>query len=299
MSETQAAILESHAAISVSGAEARHLLQGLVTSDVDDMEPGTARNSALLTPQGKILFEFILYADTPDRFLLDTLREPAPELVKRLTFYRLRAKVEITEMPDHIVALWGDESPQAGPRRFADPRLPALGRRAILPSSELEATLSDCMRVSESAYQTHRIALGVAELGPDYGSGEIFPHEADLDQLGGVDFAKGCFIGQEVVSRMHHRGTARSRFVPVEIDGPAPEAGTGIEAGGRTIGKMGSSAGNRGLALLRLDRVGDAIAAGHPIRAGEATLQPVRPDWARFDWPGGDEGPGETGATES
>jgi folate-binding protein YgfZ len=289
MTMTQAAVLNSRGVVAVSGAEARQFLQGLITSDIDKAVPGQARNAALLTPQGKILCEFIVFVETADRFLLDTFAEAAPELEKRLMFYRLRAKVEIGALEDHaVIALWGDESPEPPfQAAVADPRLPALGWRAVIAKEEIETALSGCTVVGEADYQAHRIGLGVAEFGQDYGPGEVFPHEADLDQLAGVDFEKGCFIGQEVVSRMQHRGTARSRFVPVEIDGTAPDAGTRAEAGGKGVGTMGSAAGSRGLALLRLDRVGDALAEGMAITAGDAALRPSRPDWATFDWPDG------------
>ncbi|MEJ8571692.1 folate-binding protein [Microbaculum marinum] len=286
MTGKQAAILGSRAVVAVSGDQARDFLQGLVTSDIDKLRPGEARNAALLTPQGKILHEFILYAEDPDGFLLETPAELAQDLARRLMFYRLRARVDIAVADGlAVVAIWGEGQQPSVSGAFADPRLAGLGWRAIIAKDATESALEGCDIVAEPDYHAHRIALGVAELGQDYGSGEVFPHEADLDQLGGVDFHKGCFIGQEVVSRMQHRGTARSRFVPVEVDGAAPEPGTAVEAGGKAVGTMGSSAGRRGLALLRLDRIGDAMAAGQPIAAGDAVLHPLRPDWARFDWP--------------
>src|SRR5262249_16678654 len=121
--------------------------------------------------------------------------------------------------------------------------------------------------------------------GLDFIYSDAFPHEADMDQLGGVDFDKGCFIGQEVVSRMAHRGTARNRAVPVAYDAFAPEAGVPVMAGERQVGTMGSSAGGRGMAMLRLDRVADALAAGIALTAGGVTLRPEKPEWARFAWP--------------
>lgn len=291
MTNLKAAVLESRGVVAVAGQPAGQFLQGLVTADMDDLAPKTARNAALLTPQGKILFEFILFADTADRFLLDARSETAGDLAKRLMFYRLRAKIEIEMLAETaVVAYWGGESSPAVAGAFADPRYAELGWRAIVPAGEVEAALAGYERVSEADYQAHRIALGVAELGSDYGSSETFPHEADLDQFGGVDFDKGCFVGQEVVSRMHHRGTARNRFVPVDIDGPTPEPGTKVDIEGKSVGTMGSVSGNRGLARLRLDRVGEAMSAGATIRAGAATLRLVRPGWATFAWPGDDPG---------
>ncbi|WP_436642978.1 CAF17-like 4Fe-4S cluster assembly/insertion protein YgfZ [Microbaculum sp. FT89] len=299
MSDHQATVLGGRSVIAVSGPEARDFLQGLVTSDVETLAEGTARNAALLTPQGKILFEFMIFRAGADQFLLDCPADSVAELAKRLTFYKLRAKVEIAAQPDMaVVALW-DSDAQPHPSAFADPRLAALGWRALLPASEAQTVAGQGGSASEADYHARRIALGVAELGADYASSAAFPHEANLDQLGGVDFKKGCYVGQEVVSRMQHRGTARSRFVPVAISGAAPdagptvEAGTTVEAGGKAVGTMGSSAGDTGLALLRLDRIGDAVAAGNAITAGDATLTPRKPDWAGFDWPAGDQEAGE------
>jgi len=278
--------LASRAVLEIAGADAADFLQGLITADIERLPVKAARNSALLTPQGKILFEFIVLATGGGRFLLDTPQDMAADLAKRLTFYKLRAKVDIAERPNlAVVALWGSESKPTADA-FPDPRLAALGWRLITSARDAGTILTQGEFVSEAAYQAYRIGLGVAELGQDYAGGEVFPHEADLDQLDGVDFDKGCFVGQEVVSRMQHRGTVRNRFVPVTIDGTTPARGATIEAGGKPTGIMGSSAGGRGLALLRLDRVGEALAAGEPLRCEAARLTPARPDWARFDWPG-------------
>jgi hypothetical protein len=171
---------------------------------------------------------------------------------------------------------------------YADPRLPALGQRIMLPphlaaaaAAELGAALVD-----SAEYDAHRIALGVPQGGTDFSYGDAFPHEADMDQLGGVDFTKGCYVGQEVVSRMEHRGTARTRAVPVHYDGAAPEAGAAVSAGGRQLGTMGSAAAGHGVALLRLDRVAEAMSQGEPLVSGDTTLHLVKPDWARFAFPG-------------
>ena len=148
-------------------------------------------------------------------------------------------------------------------------------------AAELGATLVDA-----GQYEAHRIALGVPQGGLDFSYGDAFPHETDMDQLGGVDFTKGCYVGQEVVSRMEHRGTARSRAVPVRYDGAAPAAGAAVTAGDRQVGTMGSAAAGRALALLRLDRVAEAISRGEPLLAGGVPIHLVKPDWARFAFPG-------------
>jgi folate-binding protein YgfZ len=172
---------------------------------------------------------------------------------------------------------------------YADPRLPALGLRVMMPphrAAEAAASLGAAL-VDASEYDTHRIALGIPRGGIDFSYGDAFPHETDMDQLGGVDFAKGCYVGQEVVSRMEHRGIARTRAVSVRYDGVAPTAGVAVMAGERQIGTMGSAAAGRGLALLRLDRVADALSRGEELLAGGVPIRPVKPDWARFAFPDG------------
>jgi hypothetical protein len=171
---------------------------------------------------------------------------------------------------------------------YPDPRLPALGMRVMLPPHLAAAAASDLGAALTDArdYETHRIALGVPQGGPDFAYGDSFPHEADMDQLGGVDFAKGCYIGQEVVSRIEHRGTARARVVPVRYDAAAPETGAAVLAGERQVGTMGSAAAGRGLALLRLDRVSEAMSSGAPLTAGGTPIRLAKPEWARFAFPG-------------
>jgi folate-binding protein YgfZ len=260
---------------------------------MEDVTPEAARFAALLTPQGKILVDFLVVENRLqgcEGFLLDCPRALAVSLAERLSFYKLRAKVTIADISDRlaVLAAWNGAAPPDHPPLYRDPRHPRLGSRAIASpevaartAAELGAEMADA-----SAYEEHRIALGIPRGGLDYSYGDAFPHEADMDQLGGVDFDKGCFVGQEVVSRMEHRGSARNRVVPVTYEGPAPEAGAPVEAGGRQVGIMGSGAAGRGLALLRLDRVADALAAGNALTAGGIAIRAVKPDWARFPWPG-------------
>ncbi len=288
----RAALLPERAAIRITGADATHFLQGLVTSDVESLKAGAARFAALLTPQGKILFDFLVVAIAADEgggFLLDAPRALEGDLLQRLGFYKLRAKVEIARRPDLAVAavLEGAAPADLG-LAYPDPRHEGLGTRIVLPAEGAEAALRDAgfaLGQSEE-WQKKRIALGVPEGGQDFSYGDTFPHEADMDQLGGVDFKKGCFIGQEVVSRMEHRGMARKRVVPVRYDGPAPIAGAEVKIGEQAAGYMGSAAGGRGLAMLRLDRVADGLAAKEPLAAGGVALSPVKPGWAKFPFPG-------------
>ena len=187
-----------------------------------------------------------------------------------------------------VLAIWGGEAATEYGLCYPDPRLPALGLRCMLPPHLAGKAAADLGAefVDASVYEAHRIALGVPRGGLDFIYGDAFPHETDMDQLGGVDFDKGCFVGQEVVSRIEHRGTARNRIVPVSYEGFAPEAGMPVNAGERTVGTLGSTAQGRGLAMLRLDRVTDALAAGEPLLAGGVEMRLVKPAWARFAFPG-------------
>jgi len=285
MSHCDAAILPDRAAVRIGGADARKFLQGLITSDMEKSRDGTAIHAALLSPQGKILFDFFV-VPVGDGFLLDGPRSAASELAKRLGFYRLRAEVTITEEPGFAVAaVWG-QAPAApgGVFAYPDPRLPELGYRMVLPDGVGIEALG-CQVAGDDAYHHLRIGLGVPEGGRDFAYGDTFPHEALLDQLHGVDFAKGCFVGQEVVSRMEHRGTARKRIVKVKGDAGLPGSGTEVEAGGMPIGSLGSVSGASGLALLRLDRATEALAAGKSLVAGGVNLRLVRPAFVRFEVP--------------
>jgi folate-binding protein YgfZ len=281
----RAALLPDRSILRVSGEEARHFLHNLVTCDVEKLVAGEARFGALLTPQGKILFDFFVVAGKDD-FLLDAPKALAADLLKRLTFYKLRAKVEIAARDDLVVAALLDSGKLDG--AFADPRHAKLGARIILSAASAEATLKSAgfslARAEE--WQKQRIALGIPEGGKDFPYGDTFPHEADMDQLHGVDFKKGCFIGQEVVSRMQHKSVTRTRVVPVSFEGPTPAEGTEVKIGDKVAGVFGSSADERALAKLRLDRVEDGLKAGEKLNAGDVTLKLVKPDWAKFPFPG-------------
>jgi folate-binding protein YgfZ len=296
----KAALLPDRGVVKVVGDGARNFLHGLVTADIQNLKLGEARFCALLTPQGKIIADFMV-AEAPAHdgggFFLDTSRALTAALIEKLNLYKLRAKVIVEDLSDvlGVLAAWDgiplSEAP-AGSKRvglsYPDPRTPALGLRVMLPphlaaeaASGLGATL-----VGASEYEAHRIALGVPQGGLDFRYGDAFPHEADMDQLAGVDFQKGCYVGQEVVSRMEHRGTARTRAIPVRYDGAAPQAGTAIVAGDRQLGHIGSAAAGIGIALLRLDRVADALSHGEPLTAGGVPIHLVKPSWARFAFPG-------------
>jgi folate-binding protein YgfZ len=290
----KAALLPDRGVVKVAGGDAVKFLDGLITADLDMVTAGHARYSALLTPQGKIIADFIVVkANEDDHYFLDCPRALAPTLVQRLNFYKLRAKVIVEDLSETlgVLAAWDGDIAVNGPGlSYADPRLGELGLRCMISSHIADQAASDlgATPVDAAEYEAHRIALGVPRGGSDFIYSDAFPHEADMDQLGGVDFEKGCFVGQEVVSRMEHRGTARTRVVPVAFDGPPPEAGVTVTAGGATLGMMGSGSGavGRGLATLRLDRVAEALANATPIIAGGIAIRPVKPAWARFPWPG-------------
>lgn len=274
--EARVAMLGSRAVLRVGGAEARSWLQGLVTNDVEHIPVGEARFAALLTPQGKILADFFVVGDG-DGLLIDCAADTAGGLAKRLAMYKLRAPVAISDVSGSlaVAAGWDGDPPVAAQGRvFDDPRDTRLGWRAIAPHAELEKLGAP---VSEQDWHTHRIACGAPQGGLDFPWGDTFPHEANMDRLNGIDFKKGCYVGQEVVSRVQHRGLARKRIVRVRIAGEQPEPGAEVSAGEIVIGAMGSSSGEAGLALIRLDKAEESQAAGRAIVAGGAVLSVVSP----------------------
>ncbi len=271
MTTAKIALLPDRGVVAVTGEGARTFLDNIITNDMDLLDQQDAIFAGLLSPQGKILFDFIVVKDG-DGFLLDVAKDKAADLVKRLLMYKLRAKIAITERPEaHVIARWPHYD--AG---YIDPRLAVLGGRVV----------ADVETPAESAafdtYHAHRIALGVPEGGKDYAFGDTFPHEAMFDQLNGVSFTKGCYVGQEIVARMEHRGTARKRIVRVRGDVALPAAGTEVLAGEVGIGTMGSSAGQQGLALLRLDRVSEFAAKGVGLTCGGLSVVPNADDVARL-----------------
>ncbi|MFL5197336.1 MAG: YgfZ/GcvT domain-containing protein [Microvirga sp.] len=301
--------LSDRGVVRVSGADARPFLDGLVTCDLDKVGPDRPRFGALLTPQGKLLFDFLLFEAPQDAgggFYLDCLRFMAPELAKRLGFYKLRAKVAVEDLSETlaVVAGWGDapKPDDAIGLVGGDPRLKALGWRAIVAaedaalaspaegeavSREARPGEGESATPGHGAYHAHRVALGVPEGGKDFLFNDTFPHEALMDQLNGIDFDKGCYIGQEVVSRMQHRGTARTRIVPVVYeDGFTAEPWSEVTAGERRLGKVGTGANGRGLVMIRLDRAADALAAGETIRAGGMPVRIEKPGFIGFPFPG-------------
>lgn len=273
------ALLPDRALVTVTGPESAALLQGVLTCNVETLQAGEARLGALLAPQGKILFDFLI-SRIPDGFRLDTAIDRAADLAKRLTLYRLRAQVAIAVDPTvAVAAAWAGASPAAESDTVADARHVDLGARIYAVEGAFSAD------ASEAEYHRRRIELAVPEGGRDYVYGDAFPHEALLDQLGGVDFKKGCYVGQEVVSRMQHRGTARTRILAARYTDEAPPPGTEITVGGKGLGTTGSAADDRGLALVRIDRLADALAAGATPLAGDRPVTFEKPAYATFSMP--------------
>lgn len=284
----KAAFLTDRGVIKVEGEDARNFLNGLVTTDLGKVKPGLARFAALLTPQGKITVDFLITeapAGHGGGFLLDCPRALAQTLTDKLRFYKLRTKVAVENLSDSlgVLAAW-DGAPAAQPDlSFADPRDERLGCRILVPD-ELQEKVSELIGadlVDAADYEAVRIGCGVPRGGLDFSYGDAFPHETNMDRLHGVDFDKGCYVGQEVVSRMQHRGTARTRTVKVLLDDLSPEAGATILAGDKPVGIIGSTAGGKGIALVRTDRVADALDAGLPLTAGGLAIRLAEPGVVR------------------
>jgi folate-binding protein YgfZ len=280
----KAAFLPDRGVVKVSGGDARDFLNNLVTTDVTLLRPDLGRFGALLTPQGKITVDFLI-TEAPSGdgggFLIDCPRVLAQALADKLGFYKLRAKVAVENLSDGlgVLAAWDGDPAIKPDLAFADPRNAALGWRILVPEDLVQkaADVIGADLVDSAAYEAHRIISGVPRGGLDFMYGDAFPHETNMDRLHGVDFDKGCYVGQEVVSRMQHRGTARTRTVRILLDGPAPESGTAILAGDKPVGTMGSSADGAGLALVRTDRVADALDAGVALTSGGLAIRLAEP----------------------
>ncbi|WP_068318362.1 YgfZ/GcvT domain-containing protein [Polycladidibacter hongkongensis] len=280
--------LKDRSALLIGGADAATLLGNLVTCALPSKEHPVSFG-ALLTPQGKILFDFFLHLnavgdEASPSYILELGQDSLPALQKRLMMYKLRADVSI-EIADEL-AVWvcfaasTEGEPASLPEGFdVDPRLPQIGGRAIARTSERFAQLAQ----SETAtWQEHLLGLGIGESGRDYELGSVFPHDVNMDQLNGIDFSKGCYVGQEVVSRMKHRGTARRRLVCASASAPLPDAGTDIVASEKAVGVMGSSHNGVAVALVRLDRVSTALAAGTALTTNGIPIALHVPTYAGF-----------------
>jgi folate-binding protein YgfZ len=269
-----AVFLENRSLISVAGAEAEPFLQNLITTDLAALTVDEARPGALLTPQGKILFDFMVWRDGA-HIVLETDAEQSDGLLKRLVMYRLRAPVDLkVEDAGGVTVSW--DIGQVEGRK--DARFAKAGIALVRTPSGHGAD-------DPVLYDDLRIDNGIPVSGRDFALQDAFPHDVLMDLNGGLSFRKGCYVGQEVVSRMQHRGTARRRVVTVVGESGLPATGTEITSGGKPMGTLGSISGNRGLAILRIDRAGDAIASATPILAGEVAVSLSLPAWSGLVFP--------------
>ena len=288
--------LADRAVLRLTGPDAKPFLQGLISNDVTKLSTGRAIHAAFLSPQGKYLHDFFLAEDAAG-LLLDGEKERLADLKRRLGLYRLRSQVTIEAAEDLAVfalpgllslsavklpAEAGGAKPLDGGVIFADPRLMAVGARAILSNGDGILAAFGLASVERSRYDQLRLSLGLPDGSRDMAIDKSILLEGGFEELHGIDFAKGCYMGQEVTARSKYRGLIKRRLLPVAIEGTAPPPGTPLMLGDREAGEMRSSSGNRGLALLRLERFAEAQAEGRTLTAAGATLTPSKPDWASF-----------------
>jgi folate-binding protein YgfZ len=297
MTQANFVVLDDRGILAVSGPDRSSFLQGLISNDVEKVALDRAVYAALLTAQGKYLHDFIMIAagGPNEAIWFDGEAARLADLKRRLSLYRLRAKVALDELPQlAVAALFGDGvltvlglPEEAGAARpygagiaLVDPRLAALGARVILSRDEIVATLTGAGFTERdfAAYDRHRLALGVPDGSRDLVLEKSILLEAGFDELNGIDWQKGCYIGQELTARTKYRGLIKKRLLPVRIEGGAPPPGTLVTLKGRDAGEMRSSREGIGLALLRLDAIDDPA-----LSAGDAKLVPIRPQWLRLD----------------
>jgi folate-binding protein YgfZ len=296
MANARFCTLDDRGILALQGDDIVHFLQGIVTNDVEALSDDRAIYAALLTPQGKYLHDFFL-VQLGETVLLEAAKTRLNDLKRRLTMYRLRAKVTIEDVSDDwaVFALFGGGAYEAASlngeaglacRRndgavLIDPRLRALGVRAILPRAVGAALLSDggFTAVPRAEYDEHHHRLGVAD---ELEAEALYPLEAGFDELNGISFTKGCYVGQEVTARMKNRQLVRKRIVPVMIDGDAVEEGGKVLLGDAVVGEILADGPETGLALIRVESLQTAMDEGKVLTSGGATLRPNKPDWAEF-----------------
>lgn len=268
------AFLPDRTFVRLAGADAEHFLQNLITTDLGTIGENELKPGALLTPQGKILFDFLI-SQHGEGFLIDIRADQLDAFIRRVTMYKLRAAVTIEALPETgATVTWGEAGGGVIDQRFG------------LAGTEVRRQVGRIGAAGDrEQYDALRILHGVPESGADYALQEAFPHDVLFDKSGGVSFRKGCYVGQEVVSRMQHRSTARRRVVIVSADTALPLSGTDISIGGRPIGTLGTIAGKRGLAIIRIDKAGEAMSKGEPILAGDVPVSVALPAWSGLNFP--------------
>lgn len=310
MTQNEVARLSGRTVLRLRGEDVAGFLQGLVTVDMRELASDRSLWGALLTPQGRYLFDFFLIREDPDSVLLECEAERAGELLQRLLLYRLRRKIDIADAGGEwlVAAIFAEPTALGLPARpgatgrmagaivFVDPRLLELGARALVPASGF-ATLLESVRgreVAETAFHRRRLALGVPEGARDLLPQRSLPLECNFEELGGVSFTKGCFVGQEVTARMHFRTRPRKRLLPVRIEGGVVEAGAGVRtADDCEAGTLQRVEGDLGLALLRLEHLFRPQA--RPFWAGDAVIEPQVPHWLPLQ----EKNPLQDGASEA
>ena len=267
--------LSGRAFLRISGKDAEAFLQSLITTNLLDLQENEIRPGALLTPQGKILFDFLIRRDEGDAFLIETTEDQRDAFLKRLTMYKLRAAVDLAIAGGGEATVSWDEAETGAPRDV----------RFVKAGLDVSRRMGGGGTDDPALYDELRIRAGLPEAGRDYALSDAFPHDVLLDRSGGLSFRTGCYVGQEVVSRMQHRGTARRRPVIVRGEAALPASGTELLAGGKPIGTLGSVCGTLGLAIVRIDRAADAMRGGTPITADGAPVTVELPPWTGLTFP--------------
>lgn len=299
MAEAFYTVLEERGVLAIAGDDRREFLQGLISNDTRKLSPTRAIYAAFLTPQGKYLHDFFL-VDAGESLLLEGEQARLADLQRRLSIYRLRAKVAIANATDGFIvavafgagavarlglaAEAGAAAPFAGGYASVDPRLSALGARLLLPKAAGIASLeaAGLARVDADAYDRLRLSLGIPDGSRDLPVEKAILLEAGFDELNGVDWEKGCYIGQELTARTKYRALIKKRLMPVKVEGPLPAPGSQVMLGDQDAGEIRSGSGDTALALLRLEMVEAAAQSGTPLMAGGVRVTPIKPGWARF-----------------
>ncbi len=301
MSAINHIILQDRGLLKISGDDTLDFLQGLVTNDVNKLDSEFALYAAILSPQGKYLYDFFLVLLDGD-IVIDCEADRVDDLKRKLTIYKLRSKVQFTDINDDFIVLAfignnvakplklnnheGFAKPFLGGVAFMDPRITRIGGRAIIPRENAKNSLIEAGFPEGKAdeYDELRIKLGLPDGSRDMVVDKAILLENGFQELNGIDWEKGCYMGQELTARTHYRGLIKKRLMPVQIKGPLPEPGTSIMFGDKNVGEMRSGNKKWGLALIRLDCYKEISESGDSLSSESTVLRPVKPDWAEFSF---------------